>query len=71
MQQPLGQFSHEEIEKKSIVAVYAEETEDIHDLPFFWGKVLNVFDKNETDGDHDEDNKESDEAPWQILGGNS
>ena len=59
--------TEEEIAKKSIVAVYAEEDEDNHGLPFFLGKVVNAFDKNERDGDADEDDDESDNAPEYLV----
>ena len=47
MQQPLDQFSPEEINKNSIIALYANEDLDNKGLPFFLGKVLCVFNKNE------------------------
>ena len=59
MQQPLGQFSHNEITKSSVVALYAGEDEDNHDLPLFLGKMMNVFDNNENDGDANESNQAS------------
>ena len=65
MQQPLSQFSQEEIKKNSIVALYAwdPEDEDNHALPFFLGKVMNVFDNNENDSD----GNESDKAPECLV----
>ena len=39
--------------------------EDNHGLPFFLGKVLSVYNKNEEDCD--EDNDESDEAPEHLV----
>ena len=66
-QQPLGQISHEEIKKNSIIAVYAEDDEDNHGLPFFLGKVLSVSNKNEKERDDDEDDDESDEAPEYLV----
>ena len=67
VQQPLSQFSHEEIKKNSVIALYANEKEDNNGLPFFLGKVLRVFNKNEKDDDDDEDDKESDEAPEYLV----
>ena len=68
MQQPLNQFSHEEIEKNSIIALYANEDLDNKGLPFFLGKVLRVFNKNEKDDDDDDDDGQSDEgAPEYYL----
>ena len=67
MQQPLDQFSHEEIKKNSIIALYANEKEDNNGLPFFLGKVLRVFNKNEKDDDDDDDGQ-SDEAPEYYVG---
>ena len=63
MQQPLDQFSHEEIKKNFIIALYANEAEDNKGLPFFLGKVLRVFNKNEKDDDADEDDGQSEKAP--------
>ena len=53
MQQPLYQFSPEEITKNSIIALYANEVQDNNGLPFFLGKVLRVFNKNEKNDDDD------------------
>ena len=65
MQQPLNQFSHEEIEKNSIIALYANEAEDNNGLPFFLGKVLRVFNKNE---ENDDDEGQSDQkAPEYVV----
>ena len=51
MQQPSDQFSHEEIKKNSIIALYANEKEDNNGLPsgFFLGKVLRVFNRKPDD----------------------
>jgi len=68
MQQPLYQFSHEEIKKNSIIALYANEPEDNNGLPFFLGKVLRVFNKNEKDDDDDDDEGQSDQkAPEYVV----
>lgn len=67
MQHPLDQFSHEEIKKNSIIALHANEKEDNNGLPFFLGKVLRVFNKNEKDDDDDEDDGQSDEAPEYLV----
>ena len=67
MQQPLNQYSHEEIETNSIIAVYAGEDEDNHGLPFFLGKVIKVSKQNENDRDDDEDDDESDKAPEYLV----
>ena len=68
MQQPLNQFSHEEIEKNSIIALYANEDLDNKGLPFFLGKVLRVFNKNEKDDDDDDDEGQSDQkAPEYVV----
>ena len=68
MQQPLNQFSHEEIEKNSIIALYANEVEDNNGLPFFLGKVLRVFNKNEKNDDDDDDEGQSDQkAPKYVV----
>ena len=68
MQQPLYQFSHEEIEKNSIIALYANEPEDNNGLPFFLGKVLRVFNKNEENDDDDDDEGQSDQkAPEYVV----
>ena len=69
MQQPLYQFSHEEIKKNSIIALYANEPEDNNGLPFFLGKVLRVFNKNEKDDDDDDDDEgQSDQkAPKYVV----
>ena len=65
MQQPLNQFSHEEIEKNSIIALYANEDLDNNGLPFFLGKVLRVFNKNE---ENDDDEGQSDQnAPKYVV----
>ena len=61
MQQPLYQFSHGEIKKNSIIALYANEVQDNNGLPFFLGKVLRVFNKNEKPDDDDDDDGQSDE----------
>ena len=61
MRQPLNQFSHEEIKRNSIIALYANEPEDNNGLPFFLGKVLRVLNKNEKDDDDDDDDGQSDE----------
>ena len=63
MQQILNQFSHKEIKKNSIVALYAGEDEDNHGLPFFLGKVINVIDNSKCHGDAVKDDHESDKAP--------
>ena len=63
MQQPLDQFSHEEIKKNSIIALYANEDLDNNGLPFFLGKVLRVFNKNEKHDDDGDDDGQSDKAP--------
>ena len=62
MQQPLNQLSHEEIKNDCVIALYANKPEDNNGLPFFLGKVLRVFNKNEKD-DNDDDDGQSDEAP--------
>jgi hypothetical protein len=69
MQQPLNQFLHEEIKKNSIIALYANEPEDNNGLPFFLGKVLRVFNKNEkNDDDDDDDEGQSDQkAPKYVV----
>ena len=67
MQPPLSQFFQEEIKKDSIVALYAEEDEDNHGLPFFLGKVINVIDNSENDCDADKDDDESDNAPENVV----
>ena len=65
MQQPLYQFSHEEIEKNSIIALYANEAEDNNGLPFFLGKLMRVFNKNE---ENDDDEGQSDQkAPEYVV----
>ena len=65
MQQPLYQFSHGEIKKNSIIALYANEPEDNNGLPFFLGKVLPVFNKNEK---NDDDEGQSDQkAPEYVV----
>ena len=61
MQQPVDQFSHDEIKKNSIIALYANEDLDNNGLPFFLGKVLRVFNKNEKQDDDDDDDGQSDE----------
>ena len=67
MQQPLDQFSHEEIKKNSIIALYANEPEDNNGLPFFLGKVLRVFNKNEKDDDDDDDGQSHQKAPEYLV----
>ena len=68
MQQSLNQFSHEEIKKNSIIALYANEPEDNNGLPFFHGKVLRVFNKNEENDDDDDDEGQSDQnAPKYVV----
>jgi hypothetical protein len=68
MQQPLDQFSPEEIKKNSIIALYANEAEDNNGLPFFLGKVLRVFNKNEENDDDDDDEGQSDQkAPKYVV----
>ena len=68
MQQPLDQFSPEEIKKNSIIALYANEAEDNNGLPFFLGKVLRVFNKNEENDDDDVDEGQSDQkAPKYVV----
>ena len=67
MQHHLNQFSHEEIKKNSIVALYAGEDEHNHGLSFFLGKVINVIDNSKTDGDANEDDDESDKAPKYLM----
>jgi hypothetical protein len=68
MQQPLDQFSPEEIKKNSIIALYANEAEDNNGLPFFLGKVLRVFNKNEENDDDDDDEGQSDQkAPEYVV----
>ena len=65
MQQPLDQFSPEEIKKNSIIALYANEVQDNNGLPFFLGKVLRVFNKNEK---NDDDEGQSDQkAPEYVV----
>ena len=61
MQQPLNQFSYKEIKTNSIIALCANEPEDNNGLPFFLGKVLRVFNKNEKADDDDDDDGQSDE----------
>ena len=68
MQQPLDQFSPEEIKKNTIIALYANEAEDNNGLPFFLGKVLRVFNKNEKNDDDDVDEGQSDQkAPKYVV----
>ena len=68
MQQPLSQFLHEEIKKNSIIALYANEVQDNNGLPFFLGKVLRVFNKNEENDDDDVDEGQSDQkAPKYVV----
>ena len=68
MQQPLDQFSPEEIKKNCIIALYANEVEDNNGLPFFLGKVLRVFNKNEKNDDDDDDEGQSDQkAPECVV----
>ena len=68
MQQPLDQFSHEEIKKNSIIALYANEPQDNNGLPFFLGKVLRVFNKNEKDDDDDDhDGQSHQKAPEYVV----
>ena len=38
-----------------------------HGLPLFWGKVVNVFDNSQNDGDADEEDDESDKAPEYLV----
>ena len=40
---------------------------DNNSLPFFLGKVLRVFNKNEKDDDDDEDDGQSDKAPEYLV----
>lgn len=62
----MSQFSHEEIEKNSIIALYANEDLDNKGLPFFLGKVLRVFNKNEKDDDDDDDD-DGQKAPEYVV----
>ena len=61
MQPPLNQFSHDKIKQNSIIALYANEDLDNNGLPFFLGKVLRIFNKNERPDDDDDDDGQSDE----------
>ena len=63
-------ISHEAIKKNSVIALYAIEPEDNNGLPFFLGKVLRVFNKNEKDDDDDKDDEQSERLPntvWKFM----
>ena len=68
MQQPLSQFSYKEIKKNSVVALYANEPQDNHGLPFFLRKVLCIFNKNKNYDDDNNNKGQSDQkAPKYVV----